>query len=69
MILVISFPEMTDRTRVLAMASAYPGSVLIAWLSADSASSRRPRCSSATACATSERTDEVAVDWASSSKT
>lgn len=64
-----SFPEMTVRTSVLAMASAYSGSFCSAWSSAACDSSMRPRCSSHTACETRLQTDEVAGACASSSKT
>lgn len=64
-----SLPEITVRTSMFAMASAYAGSFFMTCSKAACASSVLPRCSSATACATSVWVDDVDGACASSSKT
>lgn len=66
---LVSFPEMTLRTTIFEMISAFWGSLTSACCSAASASSKRPRWISATACETRLCVDDVAGACASSSKT
>lgn len=63
------FPSSVFKTIRLAIVSAELASIAIACCSAASASGRRPRCSSETACATRECGDWDCAVWASSSKT